>query len=286
LEKITMNVTAPASGKGKLTISDNVLPHGGWLDGFELRVKNASGSSNAFLLGLAEAPVVVDKGDNDTPETAPAITLPCEISGVIEKRRDRDWYEFEAKKGERWNIEVISSRAGAPTFIGLAIRNPATKADLYESPRTENTNLLSKKFFARSEDPTITPFVVPADGKYQILVANLGDNLFGPRHTYAIRITKETADFKLIALSSVCTMPDSPTVPAGGTAAYTVLVPGDDSSTGEVEPTVEGLPRGVTCPPQVLGPGIHEATLSISAADNAAEWAGEIKIKGTATIKG
>src|SRR5262249_58612930 len=80
LEKITMNVTAPAAGKGKLTISDNVLPQGGWLDGFELRLKNASGSSNAFLIGLAEAPVVVDKGDNDTPETAQQITPACELS--------------------------------------------------------------------------------------------------------------------------------------------------------------------------------------------------------------
>jgi len=286
LEKITMNVTAPAAGKGKLTVSDNVMPPGGWLDGFELRLKNASGSSNAFLLGLAEAPVVVDKGDNDTPETAQKITLPCEIAGVIEKRRDRDWYEFEAKKGERWNIEVISSRLGAPTFMSIAIRNPATKTDLYESPRTENTNLLSRKFFARSEDPTIAPFVVPADGKYQILVANLGDNLFGPRHTYAVRITKEAPDFRLVAMSSVCTMPDSPTAPAGGHAAYTVLVQREDSFNGEVELSVEGLPQGVTCPTQVLGPGVRETTLSIGAADNASEWTGAIKIKGTATIKG
>jgi hypothetical protein len=286
LEKITMNVTAPEAGKGKLTLSDNVMPGSGWQDGFELRLKNASGSSNAFLIGLAAAPVVVDKGDNDAPETAQAITLPCEIAGAIEKRRDRDWYEFEAKKGERLHIDVISSRLGAPTFIGIAIRNPATKADLYESPRTENTNMLCRKFFARSEDPTIAPFVVPADGKYQILVANLGDNLYGPRHTYAVRITKESADFRLVALSMPNTTPDVPTVAPGGNTAFTVLVHRDASFAGEVELSVEGLPAGVTCAPQVIGPGSRETTLAISAAGNAAEWAGEIKIKGTATIKG
>lgn len=287
LEKITMSVTAPAQGKGKLTISDNVMPSGGWLDGFELRVKNASGSSNAFLLGLAEAPVVVDKGDNDAPETAQAISLPCEISGAIEKRRDRDWYEFEAKKGDRLNVEVISSRLGAPTFMSIALRNPATKADLYESPRTENTNVLARKFFARSEDPTIAPFVVPADGKYQILVANLGDNLFGPRHTYAVRITKESVpDYRLVVLASPISTPDVPTLPAGGQAAYTVLIQREKGFNGEVELSVEGLPAGVTCPPQVLGPSVRETTLALSAADNAAEWAGEIKIKGTATVKG
>src|SRR5262249_50319043 len=119
LEKVTVSVTAPAAGKGKLAISDNVLPATGWNDGFELRLKNATGSSNRFLLGLAKAPVVIDTGDNDTPETAQAIQLPCEIAGVIEKRRDRDWYVFEAKKGDKWHIEVNSSRLGAPTFMAI-----------------------------------------------------------------------------------------------------------------------------------------------------------------------
>src|SRR5262249_5898878 len=107
IESITMDVTAPAAGKGKLTYSGTVLPPAGWLDGFELTVKNASGVSNPYLMGIAHAPTILETGDNDTPETAQAITLPCEINGMIEKRRDRDWFTFDAKKGERWKIEVI-----------------------------------------------------------------------------------------------------------------------------------------------------------------------------------
>src|SRR5205823_3325299 len=103
----TVTVTAPADGKGKLLFSGSVGPAAGWQDGFELRLKNAAGSSNPFLLGLARAPVVLDVGDNDTPEKAQEVTPPCEIAGRVEKRRDRDWFSFAAKKGETWNIEVF-----------------------------------------------------------------------------------------------------------------------------------------------------------------------------------
>src|SRR5205814_1701449 len=117
LEKSTVTITAPADGRGKLTFSGLVSPPAGFLDGFEVRLKNGAGSSNPFLLTLARAPVVLDRGDNDTPESAQDVTLPCEIAGLVEKRRDRDWYSFTAKKGETWNIEVVSNRLGAPTYM-------------------------------------------------------------------------------------------------------------------------------------------------------------------------
>ncbi len=286
LEKITLKVTAPAEGKGKMAYSGTITPPAGYLDGFELRVKNDVGSSNPFLIGLARAPVVLDNGANDSPEEAQEITLPCEIAGIVEKRRDRDWYSFTAKKGESWNIQVISNRLGAPTFMTILVRNPATKSDMYESPLVENMQLVSRKFFSRSEDPPVYTFTAPADGKYELLVASRsGDTLFGPRHTYAVRITRDDPDFRLVALTAGGSQPDVPAVPAGGQGAYNVLVRRSGGFSGDVELSVEGLPDGVTCPPQVLGAGVQETTLVLSAAA-AAEWTGEIKIKGTATIKG
>jgi hypothetical protein len=287
LEKITLKVTAPADGKGKLTFSGNVMPPAGYLDGFELRLKNDAGSSNPFLIGLAKAPVVLDRGDNDVPEAAQEVPLPCEIAGIVEKRRDRDWYTFTAKRGESWNIEVISNRLGAPTFMTIMLRNPATKSDMYESPLVENMQRVSRKFFSRSEDPPLYRFTAPADGKYQLLVASrAGDTLFGVRHTYAVRITRDEPDFRLVALTAGIAMPDVPSVPAGGQGAYNVLVQRTGGFTGDVELSVEGLPPGVICVPQVLGAGVNETTLILNGAPDAAEWTGEIKIKGTATING
>ena len=41
------------------------------------------------------------------------MTPPCEIAGRVEKLGDRDWYAFTAKKGDVYNIEVLSDRLGA-----------------------------------------------------------------------------------------------------------------------------------------------------------------------------
>lgn len=287
LEVMTMPFTPPADCKGKLQFSGAVQPAAGWQDGVELRVRNEAGASNPYLLGLARAPVVLEAANNDTPEAAQPVQLPCEIAGRVEKRRDRDWYSFTAKRGETWTFEVISNRLGAPTYMTMVLRDPATKNEFYESPSNENMNQYSAAFFSRSEDPPAYRFTAQKDGTYQLLVASrAGDSVYGSRHTYAVRITKDEPDFRLIAISSAADTPDAPTVPAGGQEAFTVLVDRSESFAEDVELTVEGLPAGVTCPPQVLNAAMKTTTLVLSAAKDVAPWVGEVRIKGTATVNG
>lgn len=287
LEKATVVVNAPADGKGKLTSSSVVVPSAAWQDGFDFRLKNATGSSNAFLLGIAHAPVITETGDNDTPERAQQVTLPCEIAGQVEKRRDRDWFSFAAKKGETWNVEVVSNRLGAPTYMMLLVRAAGSKNEMYESPLQENTNLLDRKFFSRSEDPPVYRFTAPADGTYQLLiVSRAGDTLFGPRHTYAVRLTRDEPDFKLVALSGAIDTPDAPNVGGGGHEAFTVIVERSPTFTGDVELSIDGLPTGVTCPPQTLHGSVRKTTLVLSAPTDSSAWTGRIRIQGTATING
>lgn len=287
LEKATVSVTAPADGVGKLKYSGRVLPSVGFMDGFELRLKNASGSSNPFLIGLARAAVTLDTGDNDSPEKAQAVTLPCEIAGVIEKRNDNDWYRFTAKKGDTWSIKVISHQLGAPTFMTISLRNPKTMADLYEAPLEPNTTIFPRRFFRRTEDPMAYKFTAPDDGEYQLLVTSRASGtMYGPRHTYAVRITKDEEDFKLVALGEEEYVPSVTTVPAGGSQAFNVIIDREGDFGADVELTVEGLPPGVTCPPQVLSGNVRETTFVLTAAPSAAPWAGPVRIKGTATIDG
>lgn len=287
LEKATLTVTAPADGKGKLVYSGSTTPATGWQEGFEVRVRNAAGSSNPFLVGLARAPVVLEGDNNDTPETAQQVSLPCEIAGRVEKRRDRDWYSFTAKKGEAWNIEVFSNRLGAPTYMTILLRGADGKSELYESPLNDNMNQYENKFFSRSEDPPLYRFTAPADGKYQLLVASrAGDTLFGPRHTYAVRLTRDEPDFQLIAVPGEDESPEAPMVGQAGREAVTVLVKRTDNMTGDVELSIDGLPAGVTCPPQILNANVRKTTLVVSATPDAAAWAGEVRVKGTATVNG
>jgi Bacterial pre-peptidase C-terminal domain len=288
LEKLTVSITAPndPAALHRLAYSGHIAPNASGLNGcFEYLVKNAAGSSNPFLLSLATAPVVVDNEKNHTMETAQPIALPCEIAGRVLKKRERNWYVFSAKKGDIYNIELLSDRLGVAGYMYFVLRNFDTKADLMESQ--DNNDILNLKFFARSEDPQVYRFTVPADGKYALMVSSrLADALAGPRQQYRVRLTPDQPDFQLVAMPYSNEKPSATTVYPGGQQALTVFAWRRDGFNGEIVLNVEGLPPGVTCPPQTLAHGTRQTTLVLSAAQDAAAWTGDIKINGTATIKG
>jgi hypothetical protein len=293
LDRATITVNPP-SGEAltRITFSGRVTPSMSGLDGFDLRVRNGTGSSNPFFLGFARAPVVLENKDNDTAETAQTVTVPCEIAGRIEKRRDRDWYVFTGKKGDVFSIDLASDRLGSPGDVYFVLRNPASKQAIVEQddePFSLNnqSGALGPKLFSRTDDPGTYRFVVPADGPYQLMVASrTGSILAGPRHVYRLRIAPEQPDFRLLVLGPDKYRPSAPCAQQGGNAALRVLAWRQEGFNGDITITAEGLPKGVTCKPQTLGNGLRHMVLVVSAAADAPEWTGQIKVKGTATING
>ncbi|HBI42121.1 MAG TPA: hypothetical protein DDY78_04580 [Planctomycetales bacterium] len=287
LEKLATTITAPAdpAAANRLTYSGRLSPSASGLDGFEYRVKNAVGASNPFLLTLARNPVVLHNDANNTLATVQEVTPPCEIAGRFGKVHDRDWYVFTAKKGDVYNLEILSDRLGAPTLTFLVVHDAAQKL-VYESP-DDNKDSFSNKFFTHSEDPAPYRFTAPADGKYFVQVGgHLADTMAGPRHFYRLRIGPDQPDFRLVVTAGANARPDACTLWQGGNQSYTVFAWRRDGFVGDIQLSVEGLPAGVTCPPQTIGGGVRETQLVLNAGAGAAAWTGEIKIKGTATIKG
>ncbi|MBI3821971.1 MAG: PPC domain-containing protein, partial [Planctomycetes bacterium] len=96
LEKAVVTVKASADPMAlqRLAFTGFMMPPSSMLDGFDHRLKNASGQSNPFLMTYASAPVVLDSGDNDTQDKAQQLPMPCVIAGRIEKKADKDWYAF------------------------------------------------------------------------------------------------------------------------------------------------------------------------------------------------
>ncbi len=286
LEKLNTMVTAPTDQRQPSGV--HIGPAAATLEGFTFRLHNDTGSSNPFVLTLAKAPVVVDNEANDTPETAQEITLPCEIAGRVEKRRDRDWYTFTAKKGEVYTIEVFSDRlgVGAASLLYISLSDAKTKQKIYESPENVPEQMITK-FFTHSEDPPLYRFTVPADGKYQLLVASrVRETLAGPRELYRVRITPEQPDFTLVAMPPDNSRPEGVILRQGGCEAFSVVALRKDGFAGEITLSVEGLPGSVTCVPQTLGGTQRIGSLVLCAAPEAAPWIGEIKIVGTAIIQG
>ncbi len=238
----------------------------------EYAIRGATGNSNPFILGLARAPVVLERGDNNLPAMAQEITLPCEIAGRIEKRRDRDWFTFTAKKGDAWDIDALGDRIGSPIDLFLVLRDAKTEKVLAQ---------LDDK--APSMDPPRFRFIVPEDGTYQLMIgSHTSETHFGPQHFYRVSIRRENPGFKVQAVSQ----PGAGVIPRGGSNSIPILVTRLGDWNGEIKLTATDLPTGVSCPPQIVGPGIKQVLLVLTAAQDAKTWTGGIKIHATANIDG
>lgn len=286
LESTTVTVEAPGDEAAlqRLDFRGHVGAVSGALDGFEYRLRNKAGTSNPFLLTFAQAPVVSDNGDNDTPEKAQEVTVPCEIAGRFEKKRDRDWYRFRAKKGEVLSIEVYGDRLGSPLDLYAVLKSAGPKSSTMVELDDSNEPV-ANQFYARGADPPRYAFKAPADGDYLLQVSSReADVEAGPRHLYRVRITPEKPDFRLVLMPASTNAPDACIVRRGATQFFTALVTRLDGFNGEITLTAEGLPEGVRCPPQRIAAGQRQGVLVLSAADEAPLWVGEIRVKGTAVI--
>jgi hypothetical protein len=294
LERVTVAVNSPAdpAAAQRLDYTGHVEPRSSALDGFEYRLRGPGGVSNPYLITYATAPVVLEKEPNNKPEAAQALAVPCEVAGRIDARNDRDWYSFAAKKGDVLGIELFADRIGNPSDLLFALRGPGPAGpDLGEFDDSP-VILHPQQFYTRTGDPAEHHFTAPADGSYYLRVSSRESGTqFGPRHLYRLRVTRERPDFRLVVMPPATSRPEAAVVGQNSRQLFDVFVWRLDGFDGPVTLTAEGLPPGVTAPPQVFSgagakPGIHEGAFVVTAAPDATPWAGAIRIKGSAVIDG
>jgi len=288
LEKLTAAVAIP--GGAPPAASDALIaPPSGGLDFAEYRVKGPQGSSNIVLIGVATAPPVNEQEPNNGPQQAQKLAVPCEVMGQFVQQRDRDWFQFDAKQGESFTVEVISQRMGLVTNPALLVQRvkPAEGdqpeqaeqlAYVYESGNLDSGN----EFDTRSEDPSYR-FTAPADGTYRVMVRDsFNDVRADPRHVYRLAIRKDQPDFRLVAVPEGSY--SAVLLRKGGQASIRVVAFRRDGFDGEIRVTATGLPAGVTCNDAVIGPARDTATIVLTAAANAPAAESLLKVTGTAQI--
>jgi hypothetical protein len=287
LEEVTAKVDVPASlGEGQLQVQGIHVPRTGMLDGLEYRLAGPAGPSNAVFLARVQHPVILDNGKNDTPETAQAVTAPCEVCGNIEKAGDRDWYAFTAKKGDVLVLEGFADRLRSPIDLLMHVVKKGSDKPLGIFDDHPDVPAVIGKLHLRTSDPK-TRLVVPEDGAYQLMVrSHAADLRHGARHIYRVSIRKEQPDFRLILVGNNDVSTGGCTVRRGGSQDLDVVCLRQDGFDGEVTLSVEGLPAGVACPPQVIGPKQTRTALVVTADRKAALSAGPIKVTGVATVNG
>jgi hypothetical protein len=259
----------------------------GLQDAFEFRLPGPAGSSNPLPVFLTDTKVVLEKdAGNDRPETAEPIPAPCEVAGRIDKRYDRDYFAFTAKKGDILSVELAAEQIGGISDLSLRVRDGQNK-DL--SPELDdNPDVLHPvAFFTRTGDPPAYRFTAPADGTYLILVGSLDANVsFGPRCGYLLRVAPPAPDFRAVVMARSKDQPAAVTARPDGEVAYDVYVARTGGFTGPVIVTATNLPDGVTAKPSLVGSNMKWGTLVLSAAAGADEFTGPITVKCSAAING
>ena len=74
----------------------SINPRAALLDLRAMRLPNGGDA----IVAVSDTDSLEESADNDTPEKAMKLTLPALVAGRMEKAADRDWFQFEARKGE------------------------------------------------------------------------------------------------------------------------------------------------------------------------------------------
>ena len=286
LEKANAPLACPTTGALSYSkYTTKISPQMLWNKAFEPRLKNASGSSNAVIATVSDVPVVLEKDDNDTIAKSQKITAPCLVCGKIDKRGDKDWYSFSAKKSEKISIKLAGESLGSQADLFLRVVGKDGKTAVTELDDKQDP--LNIKLGSNTTDPGSYLFNVPEDGDYSVLVGSRqSSNLFGARHHYQLRLAPPAEDFTLVVMPSSNFRPDVLTIPKGGMNYLSVFAFREEGFKGDIVVTAEGLPAGTKAEPLTINESLNRASLVILGEENAAETASIPKITGTATVNG
>ena len=306
LQKLPVIISLPATDapRCQLAVTAGSPLKQAWTDGIAFRLPTAAAPANPVPVYFSKSPtVVIEQEPNDEPKSAQKIAIPCELAGQFYPQRDSDWIEFDAKKGQTYWIEVMSSQLGLdsdPAFTLFRLANSdkgeqqmTEIAQVDDAP--ERARQIGADYDTTSDDPAYK-FVVPDDGAYRLLVRDqFGDGRQDPSFVYRLSIRTPEPDFRLLAYPVVppanqqqvnLTPLATACVRKGGAAAIGLVVQRRDDYAGEVAVSVEGLPPGVTTSGAVLGGTAEEGGLVLVAAEDASNWAGPIKVIAKGQVAG
>ena len=115
-----------------------------------LRAKTKDGYTNALWFTVGQFEPIVEHEPNGFADKAQRVFPPCEVYGRMVKA-ERDFYSFQAKKGERWLIEVRAVQYGSMYESLLYLRDEKGKKLAFNDDRSDfDVNAMIDYTFQRS----------------------------------------------------------------------------------------------------------------------------------------
>ena len=246
---------------------------------------------------------------NDKPAEAQKITLPAQIAGRFFPAADVDLFEFEAKKGETWWVEVASERLGLPTdpFVlvqrvtkgsdGEKLEDVAEPADIPSPLRVASgtSNSYDGPPYNAGSADVLGKVEIPADGTYRLAVRDLfGGTRSDPANVYKLVVRKAAPDFALVGWAwhtetrnaDRAALSQPIALRGGTTMALEIVAVRRDGFNGQIDLAMDELPEGVTATGLIIPEGKSRGMMLVTAAENAPRSLSIARIFGRAQIDG
>ncbi|MBP88527.1 MAG: serine protease [Planctomycetaceae bacterium] len=251
-----------------------------------------------------------------TPETEPnnkhaqaqKISLPCDITGSFFPAADVDTFEFVAKKGDVWWVEVASERLGRPTDASIIVQHVSVEGsdekltDVVElsdilSPVKRSSNGYAydgPPYNAGSAD-ILGKVEIKEDGVHRLQLSDLfGGTRNDPRNEYCLIVRKAAPDFALVAWALHMELRNGDrnalskpiALRGGSTMAFEVVAVRRDGFDGEIELSMEDLPTGVTAVGLKIPAGQSRGIMLLTAQQDAPRGMHIAKFSGRAMVDG
>ncbi len=316
-----LDFTPPADGTYLIKVSDLTF-QGGERHFYRLALQDAAAGAPIQRLpqtqtvsamswppvGLAATAKDSEKEPNNKPTEAQKITLPCDIAGSFYPAADVDTFEFTAKKGETWWIEVASERLGLNTDPFVLVQQVKKTGDtetltdvaeLYDiaPPMKVSSNGYSYDgpvYDAGSPDVN-GKFDVKEDGTYRLQVRDLfGGTRSDASNLYRLIVRQAAPDFSLAAWAVHFTLRNGDraalskpmALRVGDSRVFEVVVVRRDGFDGNIDIAMENLPPGVTATGLRIAKGKPYGHLVLTAASDAKPGFAVAKLVGRAAIGG
>ncbi len=261
-------------------------------------------------IGLSPQAALTEVEQNNDGKHAQRINLPCDIAGRFYPAADVDVYEFNAKIGEEWWIEVASERLGLQTDPAVLVQkvvkgdkgSPDKHTDILELSDIPSPVKVSSNGYAYDGPPynagtsdILGKLVIKEDGLYRLQLSDLfGGTRSEPGNVYRLVIRRAAPDFALVAWAMHMELRNGDrnalskpiALRAGATMALEVVAFRRDGFDGEIELAMEGLPQGVTAQGLKIPAGQLRGMMMITAQSDAPRGYANATFVGRATIAG
>jgi hypothetical protein len=258
--------------------------------------------------GLPEQAATTEVEPNNDRTKAQRVTLPCDVAGSFFPAADVDVYEFEAKKGEQWWVEVGSERLGLPTDPSILVqRIVGTGADEKAIDVAEFSDIpspvkVSSNGYAYDGPPynagtadILGKLTIPEDGLYRLQMTDLfGGTRNDRRNVYRLIIRKAQPEFALVAWALHMELRNGDrnalskplALRGGSTMALEVVAIRRDGFEGDIDLVMDGLPEGVTAQGLKIPAGQSRGMVLVTASQDAPRALASARFVGKGTIDG